>query len=109
MGSGGGILLDINHIIFFRNVMTSHTQAHAEMQDTINQDGQKLTADVSLCAKLQTLENFAKKKYESYIGIVQASDDAQERFTSSATNFLHASHLIMEAVLRVTEVEGRKA
>ncbi len=89
--------------------MTSHIQAHTGTQDTISQDSQKLTPDVSLCAKLQMLENFAKKKYESYIGIVQASDDAQERFTSSATNFLHASHLIMEAVLRVTEVEGKKA
>lgn len=84
--------------------MTSHIQVHAEIQDTISQN-----SDVSLCTKLQALENFAKKKYESYIGIVQASDDAQERFTSSATNFLHASHLIMEAVLRVTEVEGRKS
>ncbi len=83
--------------------MESHSPAPALRQNQISSERKEGQVACELCPKLSELEKIAKRKYASWTVQAQRSDDAQETYDPLATNFIHASHLVMTAVLRSTQ------
>lgn len=91
--------------------MESHTSSHAPKQsmESSDIDTRKSVLECELCPALSRLEGFAKRKYASYRGLAQREDDKQEVYDPLATNFLRASQLVVQAVLRSTQKEMGRA
>ena len=89
---------NINHIRTDMESLSSHQTTVAHSQET-----NRTAVECELCPALKKLEEIAVRKYGTYRGLAQRSDDSQETFHPVATNFIHASQLIMKAALRDTQ------
>lgn len=89
--------------------MTSYTQSHTQGEDTATDTMKNASVPCDLCPSLQALEEFAKKKYASYRGLAERNDNKQKVYDPLATNFLQASQLLVQAVLRSTQKELERA
>ena len=84
--------------------MEKQASAHIHTDTTlVSPEGKYILKKLS--PELESLAMFAKRKYGSHENAAREADDAQEKFTSMSVNFLHASNLVVQAVLRARTME----
>jgi uncharacterized caspase-like protein len=89
--------------------MEQHSTISTTQEQAVVPEVQESVIFTELDASLQNLKHIAEKRYASYVGLARRSDDEQNKYTESAENFIRASGLVMEAVLRSKQSELERA
>lgn len=89
--------------------MEQHSAISNTQEQIVTPEVQESVLFTQLDPALENLKKIAEKRYASYMGLARRSDDEQNKYTESAENFIHASRLVMEAVLRSKQSEIERA
>ncbi len=81
--------------------MEKHGSSHAHQDIVTPSDNKK--SPFNLSEKLEELMHYAHHKFSPEISRAQKNDDAQETFTSAATNLAKGGLLLSKLAVRVAE------
>lgn len=88
--------------------MSSHPTSHATHEENTTLLSKTLHSEVALSDARMELREFAHRKFIPAIKRARDDDDAQDTFTSSASNLGMGGWILTELALRVAELSDKK-